>query len=165
MESTNIKYSGKVTVKKYHSGKLIKVLHIKNSGTAALFNLICNFLAGSSSTSYTISPLLDVCSESTSGNFTSILNSLPRSSTPMVQEAITEDNNAILTYSFNLYNTNLASISGTGNAYFVLRNGDNTSSTVLAYVDTEIPLNSFRISSNEVWVISWDLMIGNGTLN
>ena len=165
MESTNIKYSGKVTVKKYHNGKLIKTLHIKNSGTAALFNLICNFLAGSSSTSYTISPLLDVCSGSTNENFTSILNSLPRSSTPMVQEAVTEDSNAILTYSFNLYNTNLNSISGTGNTYFVLRNGDNASGTILAYIDTKIPLNNFRISSNEVWVISWDLMIGNGTLS
>lgn len=165
MENTNISYSGKVTVKKYHNGKLIKTFHIKNNGTAALFNLICNFLAGSSSTSYTASPLIDVCSRTTSGSFTSVLNSLPRSSTPVVQEATLETDNATLTYSFNLYNTNLTSISGTGNVYFVLRNGNNASSTILAYIDTKIPLNSFRISSNEVWVISWDLMIGNGTLN
>ena len=118
MESTNIRYSGKVTVKKYHNGKLIKTFHIKNNGTAALFNLICNFLAGSSSTSYTVSPLLDVCSGTTSGGFTSILNSLPRSSIPVVQEATLETDNATLTYSFNLYNTNLTSISGTGKVQF-----------------------------------------------
>lgn len=169
MEGLNINYKGTVKIKQYKKGKLIRTKTLKNAGTSRLFYILCMYLCGKASESTWLPTFLDIAYQDGT-NYISILNNYPRLSiTPPTGWTPNATTSCIISYQTTITSSYINKPTGTPSSvlYFLLR--DNIDSEVqenryniLAYVSTEDWFaDTWNINSDDVYIISWDLEIGN----
>lgn len=153
-----INYKGSVRIRKYRKGELRKTEIHHNQGTWELFNLLCNALA-SGLGSVDRPSILDVCYLS-GNNFISILSTTARVQSYSISsnESGSLTSPCSVTLSASLTSENISGVGGTSNIYYVLKNANQA---VLAYLETDTPMNNFVIAADEVYIIDWTLTIGN----
>ena len=169
MEGLNINYKGTVKIKQYKKGKLIRTKTLKNAGTSRLFYILCMYLCGRASESTWLPTFLDIAYQDGT-NYVSILNNYPRLSiTPPTGWTPNATASCITSYQTTITSSYINKPTGTPSSvlYFLLRdNIDNEVQenryNILAYVSTEDWFaDTWNINSDDVYIISWDLEIGN----
>lgn len=166
MVKNNLNYTGTVNIFKYKKKKLVETRTLKNEGTTNLFTLICNslnkFYVASDNPTY-----IDVVvRDSATGGFTSILYTPPFIYDSYVTPGEGETGSSSVTFQAALTADYLKQDLVEGEeVYYALRSAvtgnTNEDSLVLAYVDTGVSTSSFKIALDEVYVIYWNLEIGN----
>ena len=178
MKALDIGYKGTVNIKQYRKGKLIRTKKLKNEGTSRLFYILCMYLCGRASDATWLPTFLDIAVRLNTKtksdedlNFESILNSYPRlNMIPPTDWVINSLTPYKISYQTTITSAYIGNLSGkSGILYFLLRDGRNEDANsnkdnILAYVSTgDWEASQWYISSDDVYIISWDLEIGNNT--
>ena len=160
--SLQIGYIGTVTVSKYRHGRLQKRWTRQNNGTWALFNYLCASLLDRNVGS-DIPTVLDV-TRIASGEIPteSILRTQPQLelvSIDMDTQNISTTKSCSISWRATLTSGYVDGTTLGGDAYYCLRAG--SSGNVLAFLPTGSTAAQFTIASDEVFIITWTMTIGN----
>lgn len=173
MDNISLTYHGNVRIEKYKKGKLQKVRNLKNAGTSRLFYILCNALIGNWDRTWAPTYLDLIYFNSDGGTVltpTSILNNLPvLEISPPVGGDQNTTASCYVTYQTTLTNTYVRSenIPEGAPLYFALRDNTSPENQLLAWVKTGDGTDGsawsrgWTIAVDEVYIITWQLEIGN----
>ena len=168
MEDLSLKYKGIVKVKKYKKGRLVQSKTLKNTGTSRLFYILCMYLCGQANNGNWLPKYLDVGYFDSDG-WISALNNLPILEVTAPTEGSQNSTSACsITFQTSITSSYIKGASEADDGTilsFALMDQIGDRKNVLAHVltgDTSTGWGkNWNIATDEVYIISWILEIGN----